>query len=299
MGVRGMLRTFITVPGTRGLPNGRNRPRTRRRRRWTLAAAPLSRPRVVVLPGMDGGPLLLEAFAAALGSAQDPTRVLKVRYPRESHLHPITEVGYHIIREYLTALNGDDRGYIIVAQSYSGHVALSLCSGRLGPLPGKCTGCVLVNTFCSAPTPDYVKHLSWLIPRSVFSQQLPLPLISFFLLGAGRTEEAREVQASVSGCEPGIMLARMHDCLRDDSWPEWTDGSSLNGSSVLYLRGLSDPLVGKTDLVRRMSQTRSDIRFVGIHDGPHLLLQCAPEACARAIDSFFKPVVEFKSNCSD
>jgi hypothetical protein len=286
------------APGTGRFPNEKTRPRTRRRQ-WTLATSPHSRPRIVILPGMDGGPLLLEAFSTALGSEQDPTRVLKVRFPRESHLHPIKEVGHHVIREYLIALNGDSRGYIVVAQSYSGHVALSLCSGRLGPLPGKCIGCVLVNTFCSAPTPAYVKRLSWLVPRSIFSQLLPLPLISLFLLGAGRTEEAREVLASVSGCEPDVMLARMQDCLRDDSWSEWTDETSLDGSSVLYLRGLSDPLVGKTDLVRRMSQTRSDIQFVGIHDGPHLLLQCAPHACARAIDSFFEPVAEFKSNSSN
>jgi hypothetical protein len=245
------------------------------------------RPRVVVLPGMDGNALMLDGFAAALGSAEDPGRVVQVQYPGDSHLHPIDAVGAYIVREYLAKLQSDTRGYIIVAQSYSGHVALSLCSGRWGTIPGNCVGCVLVNAFCSPPVPAALRYLSSLVPSFAFSQRLPLSAISYFLLGSGRLKEARQVQDAVSRCDPAVMLARMRDCLHDDSWSEWRDRLSLIGSSVLYLRGSSDPLVGKTDLVRRMKEARDDISFVDVHAGPHLLLQCAPDVCARTIDDYY------------
>jgi pimeloyl-ACP methyl ester carboxylesterase len=257
------------------------------------ASARGRRAKVVVLPGMDGSPLLLDGFKRSLGSAPDgpdPTRVVTMQYPRLSHLK--TEALCKHIVCGLAPLANDMDGYIIVAQSYSCHAALRVCCRHfsgVAPLPGVFLGLTLVNGFCSPPGPRWLRNTGRLVPPAAFRFQPPSALVSTMFLGAtGNTNgEMDIVQAAGGVVDPKVMAGRLTDCLSEDSWAEWRD-PVLRGDSVMYLAGSDDFLVGATGMVREMKTARDDIDFVFIEDGPHLLLQRFPESSARAIDEFAK-----------
>jgi Alpha/beta hydrolase family len=246
--------------------------------------------RIVILPGMDGtASLLIDQFARSLCSGRgacDPSRVVLVDYPRERHLS-CAQLGAHVVKTYLDEMEGDDRGYVLVAQSFSGHVALRL-AGADGPaLPGVYRGTCLVNTFCSAPVPGWARSALHAIPKNVFAQQPPAWVATRLFFGRrGTVGQMNKVREAVSPVLPEVMKARLSSIADEDTWPEWRDSAALPGSSLLYLRGAGDALVGATRHVSLLRQARSDVRFVSIEEGPHLVLQTHGALCARLVSDF-------------
>ncbi|PXF42387.1 hypothetical protein BWQ96_07907 [Gracilariopsis chorda] len=93
-------------------------------------------PRVVVLPGMDGTDLLLDSFRRQLCTPDDPDRVIAVDYPYAQSLS-IQDLASLVVAKYLSPLERDRRGYVLVNQSFSGHVGLQLAIRNLRRLRGQ------------------------------------------------------------------------------------------------------------------------------------------------------------------
>lgn len=246
------------------------------------------RPRVVVLPGMDGSAsLLIDTFISALKSAptaSDPSRVILVDYPYDAHLPP-PALCAHITRTYLADVD-DPRGFIVVSQSFSGHVALLLGQAS------NCRGVVLVNCFCSCPLPA-ARPVMRALPAAVFALQPPAGLVARLFFGPrGTAAMMGQVQESVSRVTPDVMKARLGEIADLENWAMWRDVKTVVAGKVLYLRGEEDVLVGKTRHIQLLQQARPDLEFATVQSGPHLVLQTDGARCARIVDEWLDKVLE-------
>lgn len=236
---------------------------------------------------MDGTELMLGGLRDELCGPGDAARVVGVSYPRNRHLG-FDELADFVTKEYLDALREDPRGYVLVSQSYSGHVLLRL-AGR--DLPGQSHGQVFVNAFVSPPAPTWLR--SFAPPAALFRNQPPARMVSNIFLGRGGVG-MDIVQAAGAKVDPHVMAARLADCLREDSWHLWRSPHVLVGNRSLYLTGADDCIVSRAQS-SQMARARSDVEFVTIDNGPHLLLQRYGWASARVIGDFCQRVQQIDS----
>lgn len=250
--------------------------------------------RIVLLPGMDGtASLLIDNFAryicnTGVGSA-DASRVVLVNYPRDRYLSS-RELADHVAESYLAPLADDERGYVLVAQSISGHIALQLASRQqsetLAALPGLYKGTVFVNSFCSLPM-RWAGPVLRALPESVFTRQPPAYLVARFFFGqSGSSVMMKAVQKVVQPVLASVMKSRLLMIIDEDSWHMWRDSSVLPESDALFLFGSGDLLVGGTKHMTLLRESRGDVKFVEVRGGPHLLLQTNGAECARLVHEF-------------
>ncbi len=245
------------------------------------------RPHVVVLPGMDGSGVLLEDFSAGLQEADPSRKVVKVQYPKTTHLN-FDELRKFVVSDYLSAFSDDSRGYIVVCQSYSAHVGFRLNDGDV---PGVLRGQVHVNGFTEPPGPRIFRGRGWLFPQILFEQPPPDWLAAQLLLG-GDAPNMRTVQMAGAGVAASVMAARLQDVASPRI--RGTDGRCPRltpGDCTLFLCGAADPVVGASELAKKMRRARRDVGWVEVLHGPHLLLQRFGYRCAQAVDDYFDAVL--------
>src|SRR5579883_1951220 len=103
----------------------------------------------VLLPGLDGTGRLLEEFARSLGRT---STVRVVRYP------PDLAASYVELEDVARALVPVDKPYILIGESFSGPIAISLAAKA----PQGLVGLVLCATFARAPLPFLRPFTPWL-----------------------------------------------------------------------------------------------------------------------------------------
>jgi pimeloyl-ACP methyl ester carboxylesterase len=211
---------------------------------------------LVILPGMDGTGTLHDGVVAALGRDFQTT---VAAYPSERAL------GYPELEAIVRALLPQDRPYMLLGESFSGPIAISIAAS--GP-PGL-IGIVLACSFARNPRPA----LAALRPF--------LGLLSACLLGQFTTAKLRaalkEALATVSA---PALRARARAILDIEVTPLLP----RIAVPVLYLRGTADRVVPSA-CSEAILRGVPNARIVDI-DGPHFLLQTAPQAAAAAIKNF-------------
>lgn len=151
-----------------------------------VASAAVSRteppPAVVLLPGMDGTALLGGPFRSAL----DPlVSLVEASYPCDELLDT-AQLARRVVPTFAAqAREMHPTGrYVIVAQSFSGHVALKYAETR----PPGLAGIVLVNAFTSTPLPALATRgllAAQGPPEWMFQAQPPPEIVARALLGGG------------------------------------------------------------------------------------------------------------------
>lgn len=221
--------------------------------------------RVVLLPGMDGTGALFRGFIAHVpaGFAPEP-----VALPHE----PITHA--ELARRLGPALKLD-AGCVLVAESYSGALALRLAAEH--PV----AAVVLVNSFVAPPRH---RALQLLAMPMLFALGPPRAAIRHFFVGPSASDElVDEVKAAVESVPAGVLAARLAEVLSADAG-EWL---ARCAAPILYLRGRDDRLVPEASL-RRITAARP-IRVARV-PGPHLLLQAEPARAWAAIGEFLQEI---------
>lgn len=220
---------------------------------------------VVLLPGMDGSGALFEEFSSALAA-----RTMAISYP------PDQPLGYDQLAEYVRARLPADEPFILLGESFSGPIALTLAST---PLPGL-RALVLVCTFAKCPVPGLLALAGRLIGLLPF-WRAPLSLVSTLLLGrfANSTLQAR-LSAAIERVSPVVWSCRLRAVLTADA----TQALAKVRVPILYLRASEDRVVfpSASEVVLRRS---SVARMVEI-EGPHFLLQAKPKETAAEIRAF-------------
>jgi pimeloyl-[acyl-carrier protein] methyl ester esterase len=219
----------------------------------------------VLMPGLDGTGRLFEPLRQAVG---DRAETLTVSYPEHEALT------YAELLPRVERLLPKAGGFVLIAESFSGPLALALAAES----PARLAGVVLCNTFV---TPPVWRGLG-LAPLSLLTRLSPPDLLlRRYLVGDDASAEALErARAATEAVAPAVLAARIDEVLRVDA-RAWLEACE---APLLYLRGEQDRLVPERCL-EEILQLRPQAAVARI-DGPHLLLQAAPEACAQRIERF-------------
>lgn len=218
---------------------------------------------LVLLPGMDGTGELFEPFTDIL-----PSSVNALVIPL------LQEIGasYQAQARYVASkIHGPS---IIVAESYSGMVALALVK----EFPEKVEKIVFVASFLSSPS--RLSKLAGNIPQPIIKlAKEPNWLLEKLLFGRGDKQYLRQKFKQVmSSISPALIQFRLRQI------------SSIGAPEVestvpsLYLLANQDILVSKS-VVAIFIDTFKNV-IVNELDGTHFLLQTNPKGAWRAIQAF-------------
>ncbi|WP_341865630.1 alpha/beta hydrolase [Pseudomonas saponiphila] len=228
-------------------------------------------PTLVLLPGMDGTGTLFDPLRQALDPSL-PVQVLD--YPADQVLD------YCALVERVWQQLPTDRPFVLLGESFSGPVAVSIAARR----PAGLLGLVLCCSFVRNPRPALapLAPLLGLLPMG----RLPFWPMDALLLGGFSTPSLRQaLAAAIAQVAPRVLQARLQAVIAVDA------SRALRETSVpvSYLRASRDRLVpaSAAALVR---QLRPDARLVDI-DGPHCLLQAAPREAAAQLHAFIQTLI--------
>ena len=214
----------------------------------------------VLLPGLDGTGELFGPFVAA---APPGITTIVVDYPTSEASINVLE---RRAREKLT------NPCIVIAESFSGPIGVRVAADvRVQAL-------ILCNSFVTSPISPTLRYL--MVPP-LFAIPVPAFMLRFLLLG-NLVDPAliHSVQSALRQLPASVVARRVRQILQTR---EQTTVRSLR-KPILYLRGLSDVLVSERSW-RELQSIRPEDQIVRIQ-GPHMLLQAAPDECWRAILDF-------------
>jgi pimeloyl-[acyl-carrier protein] methyl ester esterase len=221
---------------------------------------------LVVLPGMDGTTAPRADFAAALGPGIEP-RI--VSYP------PDLALGYAELEARVRASLPADRPYVLLGESFSGPIAISIAASR----PPQLIGLILCVTFACNPLP-VLGSMPWLLPVIPFGLA-PMRVINALLLGRFATQASiAAVRATFDEVPTTTFKARLGAVARGDMRPALANVDM----PVLYLRATEDHLVPRR-CAEAIARVAPQTRIVDI-EAPHTLLQVRPAAAAAAVKAF-------------
>jgi pimeloyl-ACP methyl ester carboxylesterase len=228
------------------------------------------------MPGLDGTGKL---FAPIIPLLQPHFDLTVVTYP---------DLGS--FNEYVDCAQGqlpDEPGYSLVAESFSGPVALTLLARRAGQ-----TGpSVLCSTFARSPLATFTRMASH-VPEQMFS----IGALSEFYLDVDDVadedfSETQPLPINVMEQIDGVLLKRRISVFSR------IDVSALLPQieiPILYLHAKLDRVLSENDAVM-MQQNLPNFSRTDI-DGPHLLLQSRPQQCAELI---YKHLMSANSSVSE
>jgi pimeloyl-ACP methyl ester carboxylesterase len=225
---------------------------------------------LVLLPGMDGTGKLFAPFIAAIGT-EFKTSV--VAYPTNEPL------GYQELESIVRAALPVDEPFAILAESFSGPIAISIAKS-CGP---QLKGVVLVCTFVRNPRPAFAA-LRYVI-GFLIALRPPVRILSYFLLNHFSTPALRSALAeALAGVSRRALWARLRAIVSLDVSSEL----KTFAVSVIYLRASRDRLVPFA--AAKLISELCPIAEVNSIEAPHLLLQTVPDEAARTVAAFLRRI---------
>jgi pimeloyl-ACP methyl ester carboxylesterase len=220
---------------------------------------------VVILPGMDGTGIELTDFVAALAPEFE---AIVVTYPND---RPMDYADHEAVARTSLPI---DRPFVLLGESYSGPIAISVAASA----PPGLIGLVLCCSFARNPRPA----LSWLRRLVPFvPTRIPAAVPCWFLLGRFSTPRLENAIAQVlAQIAPEAVRARLTSIIDIDVTARLADVRV----PMLYLRATRDRLVPPS-VSQEISRTHPDAHVADV-ESPHLLLQTAPAIAARLLKSF-------------
>jgi pimeloyl-ACP methyl ester carboxylesterase len=221
---------------------------------------------IVLLPGMDGSGTQFCDFIASLPSDATP---LVIAYP------PDRVLGYPELEALVRAALPADSPFFLIAESFSGPIAIALAASR----PSGLCGVVLVCTFARNPVaiPSWLHPLFCLIPVWL----LPNRMAAALLLGQSATPATRaRLSSAIAHVKPAVWRSRLKSALAVDVTVRLRDISV----PVLYIRAKYDRIVPRaaSELIARYLPKLKVIEL----DGPHFMLQAKPAESATQFVAF-------------
>ena len=225
-------------------------------------------PAIVLLPGLDGTGTLLLDVAAALGTEFE---VIVVSYPSDSALD------YVALESFVRSRLPSNQSFVLVAESFSGPIAISIASSNLTGLAGLALCC----SFARCPRPTF-RLLGGLIPL-IRTSRLPAFAARGLLFGRWSNDQLlgalREALAKVSAA---VVRARLRSVVSVDVL------AKLRSVAVpmVYVRAINDRLV-PASAARLIMRNASAVRLIQL-EGPHCLLEVAASSVAPVVLEFVR-----------
>ncbi|WP_222623176.1 alpha/beta fold hydrolase [Ramlibacter cellulosilyticus] len=222
---------------------------------------------LVLLPGMDGTGELFRAFVNAV---RLDTQI--IRYPTDRAL------GYTELEQLVLSELPPEEPYLLLGESFSGPIALSIAARR----PPSLRGVVSCCSFARNPRPGLAPLralVNWLPDRP------PIDPLMWFLAGRFSTPELREaLSRALAQVSPSALRARLTAVIGVDVV------ATLHSISVplMYLRASEDrvvPAAASEIILDNVPGSRAEELV-----GPHFLLQTRPKEVAKLVEEFMQAV---------
>lgn len=219
---------------------------------------------------MDGTGDLFAPLVQAMGPQ---AAIDVVRYPGREVL------GYAELEPLVRAQLPTQAPYVLLGESFSGPLALSVAASR----PPGLRGLVLCCSFARRPTPGLAFLRAGLLELSMsllHSKLMRVPM-RHLLLGRFSTPPlALLLHNALQQVSVAVMTRRLREMQRVNV----VDKLPLIRVPAMYLQATQDRLVPEqaADIIRRKMAALRIVRL----DGPHCLLQAAPVAAAEAVRAF-------------
>ncbi len=225
---------------------------------------------IVLLPGMDGSGTQFSNFIASLPSG---VKAVVVAYPTDRAL------GYPELEVLVRAALPTNSPYFLLAESFSGPIAIALAASR----PNGLCGVVLVCTFARNPIaiPSWLHPLISLIPVWL----IPTRIAAARLLGQSSSSANRaRLSSAIARVKPAVWRSRISAALSVDV------AERLHEISVpiLYIRAKCDRMVQRS-ASELISRYVPKLRLIEL-DGPHFILQVKPAESAAQLQAFAREV---------
>lgn len=212
---------------------------------------------------MDGTGDLFQPFIDALG---EQIEAHVVRYPTNQAL------GYESLIELAKSELPTTRPYVLLGESFSGPIAISIAAAR----PKNLVGLILVCTFAKSPLP-FLSPLSKLIDWMPVTRT-PNLLLEYALMGKDSTPQLNApLQSALSQLSAAVMRTRARAAL---TFNVETELANI-GVPILFLRAARDRIIPRR-VADDMKRVISQLHIVDF-DAPHFLLQTRPQQAAVAI----------------
>ena len=226
------------------------------------------RPLCLLLPGFDGTGRL---FAPLLAEDRLPFEPRVVALPFDAPR------GYDEFATWLADQLPTDRQFALLAESFSGPLAIRIASRR----PKLLTHLVLVATFLCSPLRPSLSVLARLAHLGLFTRPPPAFAVRTLLTGWDAAPSiVAAVRDAMAVLPPEVSEARARAALSAD------EAGAFAGLTIptLWIRASADRLL-RPGCADDASSSRPGIRLLAI-DGPHMLLQVRPGECLSAIERF-------------
>jgi pimeloyl-ACP methyl ester carboxylesterase len=221
-----------------------------------------------MLPGLDGTGKLFVHFIRTVGPHVDVT---VVPYPKDQVL------GYRGLESLVRAALPIDRRYVLLGESFAGPNAIRIAAKP----PRALAGVILCGTFAKNP----YTWLRWLRPLATRLpiKSLPRRLRALFMWGStSRGVAPAQTERAIADVTVPVVRHRLGEILSVDE----TRALETVTLPLLILTGRRDIIVPRRAL--RWLTGHAPHATIQQIDGPHLLLQSRPEACAAAIVPFLR-----------
>lgn len=227
---------------------------------------------LVLLPGMDGTGSLFNSFVIALGSRYT---IKVVSYP------PNEPLDYAELEARVSAALPTDGPFVILGESFSGPIAVSLAAS----CPSRLKGLILCCSFVRNPYPfaAYFKPFVDLLPITEMSTSM----LRNVLLGRFASDALHSALASATAqVSKSVIHARMRAVISVDV----SQKLAAIEVPILYLRASHDHVIPRR-ASELMKNLKPEMRVVEL-DAPHFLLQAAPVEAAIMLYAFVREFEE-------
>lgn len=223
--------------------------------------------RLILLPGMDGTGELFADFVDALPDSIEP---VVIRYPENETL------SYQQLEALVARELPSEGDYIILGESFSGPIAISLAAKS----PSGLKGVILCCTFAKNPRP-LLTSLGGILPVSA----IPKRIRDSVMFGWRKKYDAalsldkilQRISDEILNYRiREIRLCNVETLLKSIAIP------------VLYMRAMRDQLIPKKVADEVMGKIKN--ATIAELDGPHMLLQVNPSESSRVVSSFIQDI---------
>src|SRR5579862_2510934 len=230
----------------------------------------LAMPTLVLLPGLDGTGDFFAPLLEALGRS---VRTQVVRYPVAG------AYDYATCQQLVRAALPVDGPYVLLGESFSGPLAISLAAQA----PQGLVGIILCCTFANNPRPRLALIRPVLPFLPFHGTGASLRLSRFLVLGDWITPAIRELHQKILHSVPAKTLRGRLEAVADCDVREALAGLRL---PIMCLVATHDRLIPRAAarLLRRQAPAATFIEI----DAPHCLLQCEPQQAAEHIRRFLQ-----------
>jgi len=227
-------------------------------------------PTLVLLPGLDGTGDFFQPLLETLG---ETVRSRVVRYPVDGGYD------YATCRELVRAQLPTDGPYVLLGESFSGPIAISLAAEA----PKGLVGIVLCVTFASNPRPRLAFIRPFLPYIPYHGTKSSVPLSRFLVMGKWITPSVRELHLKILSKVPATTMRARIEAVADCDVRE---ALGRVRAPILCLVAKHDRLIPRS-AARAIQKQAPAARVVEL-EAPHCLLQCVPQLAGEQLREFVR-----------